>query len=695
MPKKQSSEPSEAPETPPVKVDHVKEIYSALSGQPVLLRVREGKKGPVDRGWDQTTWEDTLDEGYREDLGRGNIGVLLGRRSALRVAGEVYHLCSIDIDDDADVEPFLELNPRLRQTLMTKGKRGGNLWVWALRDSYPAMHYLKKTGENGEPDRDQPWGEWRTDGVNEEGEERAFQTVIYGTHPDGMRYQRISKHKSPIRMDFEEIEWPEELFLPWAKSDWDQLVDDHGEPWTKSKKGAFTLNPPFWVGLYATQRTILYEPEEGRFYDYQDDRGLWVNESEDSVRWKYSLDMKKASDDAKEPALLGKRTNTFLQGLTSLLKGCVEKREAFKREPGLVHLQNGMLDLRNDPPTLSSFEPRFHSRNQIPVDLVEGADCPVFRKELLEAALPPGDVSLIQRWAGQLLLGVNLTQKIMLLVGKEGRGKSTLMNVIKSMIGMSNIAGLRTEHLHQRFELFNYIGKTFLIGADVPGKFLMTEGAHVLKALVGKDVLTAEKKNGDSVNIIGDFNIGLTSNSRLKVKLDGDAGAYGRRLMIINYERPKPERPDPHFEERLIASEASGILNWMIEGAMILLEEIRTTGSIIMNAEQKDRVESLLAESDSLRQFVTKVVTISEGDDVTSQELSIAYVQYCEARGWNPLPTKRVESAMPDAMTEIHRVAKRNDIKRDDGHHAQKAQRGYRGIKILVTEDPEEGFSDV
>lgn len=288
----------------------------------------------------------------------------------------------------------------------------------------------------------------------------------------------------------------------------------------------------------------------------------------------------------------------------------------------------------------------------------------------------------MQKWAGQLLLGRNITQKIMLFTGTAGGGKSTLMNVLSAVIGAANVAGLRTDHLHQRFELWNYVGKTFLVGADVPGNFLMTEGAHVLKALVGKDVLTAEKKNGEAVTIVGDFNVGMTSNSRLKVKLDGDTDAWRRRLLIVNYERPRPSRPNPRFLEELLASEASGILNWMIAGAMQLLAEVAETGVIQMTDRQADRVDSLLAESDSIREFVRKGLAPEDGTDATTHELTQAYVHYCEMRGWNPLPTKKVESFLPDAVLEVHRLAKRNDIMRDG-----KNQRGYRGLRILPQSD--------
>lgn len=705
----------------PAAKDHIASIYAALGGQPVLLPIASGEKGPKWNAWERLTWEDTQNpetlvefwgvrrdsagdpvrdekgneqrecyrrERYAELIRAGNVGVRLGCASKLRGGPDIYHLCSIDIDEDESVEPFLALNPRLAESLRTRGSRGCNFWLWVLKDSYPGfakITHVEKKDAKGKP---QAWGEWRADGVDSEGNAKAFQTVIWGRHPSGCRYRRVSEAAKPLLIDFRDLKWPETLNVPWRKTAWEELVEQHGAPWFESKSGALTLNSPFFVAKYAMEHRVLFEPDEGRFYDYCAKRGLWCVESEDQIRWKFCHDFKRVADEADKPQLETKRTNAFLQGLANMLKGCTERRDAFQKEAGRVHLQNGMLDLRGKDPRLCDFAPEYYSRNQLAVALDENAKCPRFENELLKGGLErEGDIRLLQKLAGQLLLGVNVTQKIVLLTGRAGRGKTTLIDVLAEVIGRANYVGLRTEHLHQRFELFNYVGKTMLIGADVPGHFLMTEGAHVLKALVGKDVLTAEKKNGESVTIIGDYNVWLSSNSRLKVKLDGDADAWRRRLIIVKYEREAPAVPNPRFLEELLASEASGILNWMIAGAIQLLSELREFGRVQMDDVQKDRVDSLLSESDSVREFVRKGLAPSDGSgmDATTQELVSAYVQFCERRGWNPLPARKVEQVLTDLMLEIHRMARRNDIQRDG-----KAQRGYRGVRILRENDRDE-----
>jgi hypothetical protein len=117
----------------------------------------------------------------------GNIGVALGTAS--------NGLVTIDFDDEDYVEPFLEANPLLRTTLRTTAQRGCNIWLRCTTD-YPRSCTLRnRSGDE--------IGEWRTDGN---------QTIIAGTHPDGVPY-RFVVEKPVITIDYVEIVWPD-LILP-------------------------------------------------------------------------------------------------------------------------------------------------------------------------------------------------------------------------------------------------------------------------------------------------------------------------------------------------------------------------------------------------------------------------------------------------------------------------------------------------
>ena len=637
--------------------DIVTRIRRRLGEAAVLLHVATGEKKPVEKGWQKFTAAKMCDAAYLNTLNHGgNIGVLLGCNSG--------GLHTVDIDLDQAVDPFLALNPKLAATLRTKRVRGGNLWVRVVGVCPASVKLKTRDGKE--------WGEWRGDGN---------QTVIYGEAIDRKKGEtkptkyQIVNDSDVATVAFEEIIWPEHLVLPWSDT---MLVDRYGEPLWKDERGGVALNQCYFAGRFAAEHVVLHEPAERQFYEYENSTGLWTLKTVDAIKKAFSDDFHRLTVQWQKPAIIRHRTNGLLTGLADLLRGEVERPGVFDERQRVIHVANGMLHLDCDPPELRGFSRHYYSRNQCPIRFDEHADCPRFKAELLGAALDTDDASLVQRWAGLCLLGYNRTQRLMLITGTPGGGKSTLIGIIERIIGRRNIAELRTNLLLDRFELFSFVGKTLLTGKDVPADFLSSAGATVIKKLCGGDLIDAEGKNRNSrVQMKGVFNIAITANSRLRVRLEGDTGAWSRRILSINYDRPKPANPIRDFEDVLLEQEGPGILNWMIEGAVEHLVELDRCGDFILTDRQKARVEALLCESDSVRFFVRNALEARDGGDVTSDELVRAYADFCDGRGWDALARRTVENQLPDLMLEKFRVAKRNDIRRDGKSH-----KGFAGVAL-------------
>ena len=245
---------------------------------------------------------------------------------------------------------------------------------------------------------------------------------------------------------------------------------------------------------------------------------------------------------------------------------------------------------------------------------------------------------------------------------------------------MVNCTQLRTEHLNERFELFRFLRKTLLAGVDVQADFLSARGAPVLKALVGGDIMDAEQKGGTGCfPIEGTFAVVITCNSRLRVRLEGDVGAWRRRLLIVRYECPPPAKKIPDFGAHLVKTEGGGILNWAIEGLGDLLNDVEQRGDIALTPRQAGVVDSLLAESDSLRYFLNDRVERYVGGDLSIHEIVEAYAEYCPAHGWSPLPITVVQRQIEGLMLELFQTVKVNSIERDG-----KSAKGFRNVHFKV-----------
>jgi len=438
-----------------------------------------------------------------------------------------------------------------------------------------------------------------------------------------------------------------------------------------------TINQMHFAARYVADSGTIYDPAVKRFFTYFPVTGLWQHQTDETTLRELGLCFQRIVEEEGFLDIITKRTANMLQGLRDLARGMAERRDVFNQRRNVIHVANGMLELGTDGSVeLRPFSPDWYSRNRSEIAWNPTANCPRFKRELLLSAMDEDDARLIQRYVGQCLLGDNLSQTCLVLRGTPGGGKSTLANVIEGLIGRHNVTELRITQLCERFEFIRYVGRTLLTGKDVPGDFLNMRSAHVLKALVGGDTLEGEVKHGnDSFSIEGRFNSMITTNTRLRVKLDSDAGAWRRRLLIVDYNRPRAAKPIPNFDLQLLREEGEGILRWAVQGAIDLRQELDTTGCIQLTDAQRRRVDDLLSESDSVRSFVRESVAVAHGAEVAIIELMAAYRDYCEMRDWEPLRDRSFQAELPDAMLEFYRSPRRNDIRRDG-----KNVRGFRGV---------------
>jgi len=635
-----------------------------------FIPVKEGKKTPLLNGWQNltSTWSgEPKNETLLEQL---NVGVNLGAPSG--------GICSIDLDSNELFESFKKLNPWTSSTLVTRRKRGGNIWL-RMPHPWPVHCELKDVSGNH-------LGEFRSDG---------HQTVIAGT-ADGVSY---TNNGTPVAdVGFLKINWPAEIaVIPLDPIR--QIVEaDQGEifTWTKQRRrdGSESESVTFHespLSHYLTQcLQILHDGILREFYMYDSTTGIWRLTTAHRVKEAADQLIRKLFEREGAAATDVLRKNSTLNNLSDRIRGVSEKNDAFVRRPGderFIHAANGMLFLHpSGTRDMRPFSPDYMSRNACPLPYDLDAACPRFIKELLSPMLPDqADRDLLQRFCGACLLGKNPSQMLMILSGRGDDGKGVMTRILTGILGAENTSQLRTDKLHDRFEIGQYENKTLLIGSDVESNFLESPGASVIKSMVGGDPLKCEKKGANGTkDLKGDWNILVATNNRLRVKLDNDLKAWRRRLMILEAtENDKGRAVIANFDEVLLRSEGAGIFAWMVEGAIQHIAELEQFGRFQLTEKQSDCVERLLAESDSTRHFVRDRVAPAAESNLMAFEMLEEFNSYCDEKGWSRLSEKPAQTKLKDAMLEIHHAAQRHDLTSSTG----KKQRGWKGYQIIQVGD--------
>lgn len=453
---------------------------------------------------------------------------------------------------------------------------------------------------------------------------------------------------------------------------------EFGPPRLYSSTGQpLKLNERFFAGLYQEAYQLVFEPAERCFYQYCESTGLWQFITDDNMAERI------ARCSIAHLCRIGLPNLTvdyrFSKNVMRILKGLTEQQNFFQqaKQGYRIHCANCVLEYNSKTQTFDKqdFSPDDRSRNRTEIAYDPEAQAPEFLEKLLRPAMNKDDLELLQLYVGQCLLKDNTSQRFLIISGMAGAGKSTLVNVIEMLINHVNCTELRTDHMIGRFETNRFIGKTLLTGKDVRSNFLDTKGAAMLKALTGKDTLTTEFKGSNkTIDIVGNYNIIITSNCTLHVRLENDGAAWKRRMLWIRYDNPPPAHPIENFDKHLIAAEGSGILNWALEGA----KETACTGwKIKLSEAQECRIDALLEVTDPVRLFVRDSVIPCEGKDISCNELWNAFGTYCERRELDPIRKPRFQQILPDILEQERHILMSHNIQRRG-----RSVRGYRGVVI-------------
>lgn len=459
---------------------------------------------------------------------------------------------------------------------------------------------------------------------------------------------------------------------------------------TASREGSTRLskvNELFYSGLFvAMQPGLVYSIDEERTYFYDPKSGLWKVRSPEQTAVDIQRFMLSESQRMGFEELEIKRTMQQARIIHDGIKGIAGAEQVFDFKPDarrrVLHFKNGTIPIVDNVMGEFSgeFSPDYYSRNQIPIAYDPAATCPRFLNELLGPALPEEtreeDIHLLSMCFGLFLLGVNLPQKIVILDGDAGSGKSTVAKMAGLLVGEANRAMLRTDHLSSRFELFAYIGKTLLMGSDVEPKFLLKPGANMLKSLVGGDMLQAEGKHTASlISIRGSFNALITANAALRVKIENDRAAWRRRLVIVRMQEHVPARRIESFENVLFREEGAGIVNWALRGLQAALSSIHKDGSFPMTEAQKERVEDLLSQSEAMESFAKEHLEAADGCQLTKREIRERFCDYCRENNWEIPAKNEIGRRLPIILKKLFGVGESNSLP-ENGKHVQ----GYYGV---------------
>ncbi len=324
---------------------------------------------------------------------------------------------------------------------------------------------------------------------------------------------------------------------------------------------------------------------------------------------------------------LGARQIKALLDLAAAQDGLARRGDEFDRDPLLFACANGVIDLRDG--TFREGRPDDWMTLQSPVMFDDRAGAPRFLQALEEIFEPHGAelVPFLQRWAGYLLTGQTREQVFCCLHGRGANGKSLIVSLLMHVLGeyaltlpFASFTGSSDRGATP--DLVRLPGRRLVVASEsnLTGRF--DEGR--LKVLTGEDQIAARPLYGSMFEFRSAAKLMFLFNDRPRVT--DSSHAFWRRVLLVPFERQfGPDERDPQLKATLTA-EAPGILNWMIQGALLWQRDGLCPPPCVLSA-----VASWRADEDALAEFVQQGCDRVAGHRVLLRDLYAAYLRWCTA----------------------------------------------------------------
>jgi putative DNA primase/helicase len=299
----------------------------------------------------------------------------------------------------------------------------------------------------------------------------------------------------------------------------------------------------------------------------------------------------------------------------------------------------------------------------VPVAYDPSADCPKWRA-FLDEFLPLKPVrDCVQVISGLGLIGVPV-QYFAFHYGLGANGKSVFLETLTRLLGQIAV-GLPAESIsgdNQRAgaqaspDLARLFGKRFLRVLELPeGKQLHAE---LVKKLTGGEKIPVRSLFKSFFEFTPVFIAHMSGNGYPQIS-DASDGIW-RRMLVIHWPVQIPLERRRDFEDVLaeFVPEYSGILNWLIEGAVTYLRAGFVPPPEVSRAtdEYREEMDSTLA---FVRDCVENVPPASDPKDavsVTARVMFEAYKSHCLANAKTPMHETRFGRVM---KTRFHRTNER------------------------------------
>lgn len=316
----------------------------------------------------------------------------------------------------------------------------------------------------------------------------------------------------------------------------------------------------------------------------------------------------------------------------------VEEKE--QSDANLIAFNNGIYDLVTGE--LKPFSTDIVITNKIPWDYNPDAYFELADKTLNKLACDDAAIrALLEECIGYCFYRRNELGKAFILTGDKNNGKSTFLDIVKTILGDKNISALDLKELGDRFNTSMMFGKMANIGDDIGDDFLQGSQVSIFKKIVTGNRIKAERKGQDPFEFNPFIKLLFSANDIPRMK--DKTGAVLRRLVIIpfnaRFSKYLPDGVtiapdfDPFIKYKLIQKES---IEYLIKLGVEGLKRVITNNEFTKSEKVQGQLDEYEEENNPIIAFIADCgVDMIENEP--TNEVYKRYQVFCAENSMQPM----------------------------------------------------------
>lgn len=287
---------------------------------------------------------------------------------------------------------------------------------------------------------------------------------------------------------------------------------------------------------------------------------------------------------------------------------------------------NGILDIKTDQ--MYEHSPDYILQNRIPHDYDPDAYSEICDRTLDNISCHDPDIRcLLEEVMGYVMYRRNELRKSFILIGDKANGKSTYLDMIKTMLGEENTTALDLKELSDKFKTAEAVSKLAIIGDDIGDEFI--PNPSIFKKLVSGDRINVEKKGKDPFDFNNYSKLLFSANNIPRIK--DKSGAVIDRLIIVPFRAVfSPDDPDfdPDIKYKLRSQES---MEYMIRIGIEGLKRVLTNKKFTVSAKVQQELRDYEENNNPVLLFLRDEPAVQ---DEPTGKVYRQYSQFCITNGF-------------------------------------------------------------